>query len=120
MSILTHHVSFDQFVIEDEYPIAPACTSIDHAWQTGFDAALEANGFEDVFPSADFTPAEAQAFRLGSVEGFRAKEFEIEDARDSSLDDWQVEELYEEWCYRNGLDYDRADYGHNANEWETV
>lgn len=121
ISVVLAHVESNIADHVQPFDLAPAgYSAIDHAWNLGYDAAMESLDFEDVFPPADLTPAEARAFREGSVEGFRAKEFEIDDARDSSLDDWQVEELYEEWCYRNGLDYDRADYGHNANEWETV
>jgi len=92
-------------------------SALDYAFEMGRTAALEADGFADVFPPADMTPAEARAFREGSVDGFRAKEFEIDDARDSSLDEWQIEELYEEWCYRNGLDYQHGGCGgHDSSE----
>lgn len=92
-------------------------SALDYAFEMGRTAALEADGFADVFPPADMTPAEARAFREGSVVGFMVKEFEIDDARDSSLDEWQIEELYEEWRHRNGLDYEHGGFGgHDANE----
>lgn len=101
----------------DEYPAVTDYSALDHAFETGRMAALDADGFSDVFPPAEMTAAEAKAFRDGSVEGFRLKEWEIDDARESTLDDWQVEELYEEWCYRHGLDCPHGGFvGHDSSE----
>jgi len=111
MATVAYHVAFDQIDLADEYPAVTEYSALDHAFELGRMAALEADGFEDVFPPAELSPAEARAFREGTVVGYRIKEFEIEDARDSSLDDWQIEELYEDWCVRNGLDYEHGGCG---------
>lgn len=98
MSILSHHVSFDQFDLLDDAESVTEYTSLDHAWQLGWDAMSESLDAEDVFPPAEMTVAEAASFRDGAIECLKAIEHEMELAR-TPFDDDDCDDLYQDWLY---------------------
>lgn len=113
MSILTHHFAFDQFDLIADEPAVTEYSSLDHAFQLGWDAMSESLDAEDVFPPADFTPAEAKAFRDGAIECCKAIEHEMALSRTPMSDD-DAEDMYQDWLYmqeRRG-----AFCGHDSTE----
>lgn len=81
----------------DAYPAADY-SSLDHAWNLGWDAMSECLDAEDVFPPADMTPAEAAAFRDGASECCKAIEHEMTLSR-TPFDDDDCDDLYQDWLY---------------------
>lgn len=99
--MLIVHVSHVEGNIADHiapFGLSPAAdySAIDHAWHLGFSAALESLDFEDVFPPADLTPAEAVAFRAGAREGYRRLDWELEQSRTPMCDE-DADDMYDSW-----------------------
>lgn len=88
-------------------------SATDHAWQLGFSAAMDSLDFEDVFPPADLTPAEAKAFRAGAREGYRQLDWEIEQSR-TPMSDEDADDMYDSWVRER--EARNAFIGHDANE----
>lgn len=79
-------------------------SATDHAWHLGYSAAMDAVDFEDVFPPAELTVAEARAFRAGAREGYRQLEWEMEQSR-TPMSDEDADDMYDSWIReREGRD----------------
>lgn len=97
MSILSHHVSFDQFdLATDFYPPVTDYSALDHADRLGYDAASEAIDWEEVFPPAELSIAEAAAFRSGARRRFMELEWELEQSRTPMCDE-DADDMYDSW-----------------------
>lgn len=91
-----------------------AYTAIDHAYQLGYSAAMETIDYEDVFPSADLTPVEAEAFRAGARDGYRQLEHERDQAFEDAFGDDDCVDIYQDWLWRQ--EHRNAFIGHDATE----
>lgn len=63
-------------------------TLLDIAFEAGRTAALESE-FADVLPPSTYGPAECDAFKAGSVEGYRELDHEIELVRQATATTWE-------------------------------
>lgn len=114
ISVVLAHVESNIADHVQPFDLAPAgYSAIDHAWNLGYDAAMESLDFEDVFPPADLTPAEAVAFRSGAREGFRQLDWEMEQSRTPMCED-DADDMYDSWVReREARD---AFIGHDSSE----